>query len=123
MKMIHILSIDVEGFDLNVLRGGQTILPNVQVLEFEYHRAWGDDKSLVTALDIVERNGFVCYWPGSQGEIWRLSGCWQNHYTTHKATSNVLCVNAKYGQSDLVQPLVTLLEERFEQTLQNGTHG
>eukprot|EP00980_Cylindrotheca_fusiformis_P017380 scaffold5393_cov156-Cylindrotheca_fusiformis.AAC.2 len=93
-QIIHFLSIDVEGFDFQVLQGATSILTSqVEYLEFEYNwkGPWGKS-SLRDAIDLLDEHGFTCYWPGAKGELWKITGCWLDHYRTHY-WSNVACVN------------------------------
>ena len=71
----------------NVLR------KHVKYLEFEYNcKASWQERSLSETVDLLRANGFVCYWAGAFGNIWRLTDCWLNHYDD-KYWSNVACVN------------------------------
>lgn len=113
---VHYVSIDVEGFDAKVLRGGMKTLRNhVQYVEFEYNwkGPWAET-SLSSVLSSLERIGFTCYWPGTNGNIWRITGCWLEHYDI-RFWSNVACVNENDKDA---APLLARMEELFLQTLQ-----
>ena len=115
-QIIHFLSIDVEGYDLEVLRGATSVLTEqVQYLEFEYNwkGPWGKS-SLKEALHFLDENGFTCYWPGAQGELWKITGCWLDHYSMH-FWSNVACVNRLMGEQ--ARELAVRMEEIFVETL------
>lgn len=119
-QTIQYLSIDVEGHDYKVLKGGQSeTLHRVEYLEFEYN--WKEPwyrHSLRDAIDLLESNGFVCYWPGLAGNIWRITNCWLDHYKYHY-WSNVACVNTKLPS---VAKMAFQMQEMFYQTLQRDIH-
>lgn len=109
---IHVLTIDVEGFDYDVLRGGkESVLGRVQYLEFEYNwiRPWKRHK-LSDAIQMLNEHGFTCYWAG-EGNLWRITGCWQEYYDIHH-WGNVACVHRSQ------QELVERMEETFQRTLE-----
>ena len=112
---IDYLSIDVEGFDFDVLLGGlNDTLPKVRYLEFEYNwmGSW-KDQSLSDAVDILDRIGFTCYWAGKNGLLWQITNCWLEHYDVH-VWSNVACINRHDGQmSSVAQDM----QKRFLSTL------
>ncbi|CAB9516128.1 expressed unknown protein [Seminavis robusta] len=113
---IHYLSIDVEGYDFEVLKGAANILQDqVHYLEFEYNwKGPWKSQNLADAINMLHDNGFVCYWPGPRdGHIWRITGCWQDHYAL-RFWSNVACVN---GQIPEARPLALDMEEKFLQTI------
>ncbi|KAL3904734.1 MAG: hypothetical protein SGILL_009953 [Bacillariaceae sp.] len=116
-QIIHFLSIDVEGYDFQVLQGSTNILKDqVQYLEFEYNwkPPWAKS-SLQDAIEFLDNYGFTCYWPGSEGELWKIShGCWLDHYHTHY-WSNVACVNRLMGGQ--ARELAMLMEKIFLETL------
>jgi FkbM family methyltransferase len=76
-SLFDFLSIDVEGFDFAVLMGGPQLLQRTKYIEFEYNwkGQWKDHK-LSTAIDMLKDTGFVCYWAGAYGHIWRITDCW-----------------------------------------------
>ena len=117
---INYLSVDVEGFDMDVLLGGlKTALPRTQYLEFEYNwvGSWGHQhlNDLVTLLD---QRGFTCYWPGFDNNIWRITGCWLDFYDTH-VWSNVACVNRNM---DEVKSMAEDMELLFHNTIAKDEH-
>lgn len=107
-EIIQFLSIDVEGYDLEVLLGGIKELQRVEYVEFEYHRigSW-INYPLSAAIDPLDSIGFTCYWAGSGGKLWRITGCYRNVYNYHY-WSNVACVNR-----ELVPVLAEQMEKRF----------
>ena len=70
--------------------------------------------SLIDLLD--DKFGFTCYWPGIHNSIWRITGCWLDHYDLH-FWSNVACVNrnSKEGKGVAEQ-----MEAMFYETLDKG---
>lgn len=108
---IHVLSIDVEGYDYDVMMGGiQSVLDRVQYLEFEYNwmGAWAQQK-LSDAIQMLEVHGFNCYWAGDD-VLYRIGGCWQDYYNIH-FFSNVACVH--HTQQELAHSM----ENTFLRTL------
>ena len=114
---IDLLSVDVEGYDWDVLLGGDATLKRVNYLEFEYHQVgnWPNHQ-LSTAIDKLKGQGFVCYWAGAFGQLWRISDCWQEYYNLHY-WSNVACVNVNQPS---VETMAQRMEELFLQTLAQG---
>jgi FkbM family methyltransferase len=109
---IHFLSIDVEGFDFDVMLGGKETLKRVQYLEFEYnHMGSWRKQSLSDAVDLLDENGFTCYWAG-RDMLWRITDCWLDFYKLH-FWSNVACVNRKQDTK-----LAKSMEATFQATLQ-----
>ena len=109
---IHFLSIDVEGFDFNVMKGGTRTLARTEYLEFEYHYVgnWAK-QSLQDAIKMLDDLGFTCYWAGKD-KLWRLDdSCWLDHYNFH-TWSNVACVNRKLNRQ-----LAMNMENTFLKTL------
>lgn len=108
-KDIHFLSIDVEGYDFEVLKGASSVLDQVHYLEFEYNwkGPWAK-QNLVDAVQMLhDDHGFICYWPGPKdGHLWRITGCWHDHYAM-RFWANVACVNGKI-------PAARSLAERME---------
>jgi FkbM family methyltransferase len=90
---IHILQIDVEGYDANVLLGaGKEVLQKVEYLEFEYNwmGSWSN-QHLYDIVEMLDEFDFTCYWAGRQ-KLWRITGCWQLYFDVH-TWSNVACAN------------------------------
>jgi methyltransferase, FkbM family len=92
---IHILQIDVEGYDADVLYGaGKYVLERVEYLEFEYNwmGSW-KYQHLYDVIEMLDEIGFTCYWAGKQ-KLWRVTGCWQLYFDVH-TWSNLACANRK----------------------------
>jgi hypothetical protein len=102
--VIDYLSIDVEGYDWEVLGyGGATwTLARTRYLEFEYHSLppW-DQVNLSTAVSSLEEQGFLCYYAGIR-KLWRLTGCFQEFMNDH-TWSNVACANGALDPELAVQ--------------------
>ena len=97
--IIHLLSVDVEGFDYDVLKGGSKILQRTAYLEFEYNwmGSW-HKQHLIDAINDLDKFGFTCYWAGL-GKLWRLDeSCWLEHFD-FRTWSNVACVNRKFNSA------------------------
>jgi len=93
---INILSIDVEGFDFDVLFGAGSALDRTEYLEFEFHvvGTWATHH-LSDAVDLLDGKGFNCYWAGT-GKLWRINGCMHDMYSTWHGWSNVACVHRSH---------------------------
>ncbi|EJK67541.1 hypothetical protein THAOC_11408 [Thalassiosira oceanica] len=114
---INILSIDVEGYDSDVILGGNRTLRRVEYLEFEYN--WmGSWKAmpLSTLISHLDQMGFTCYWPGFDRTIWRITGCFLKHYNLHY-WSNVACINRRM---DSVRSVAETMETMFLETIERG---
>lgn len=116
-QTIDFLSIDVEGFDWDVLLGATRTLERVNYLEFEYNwkGSWRN-QTLSTAIRHLKERGFVCYWAGSSGNLWRITDCWMDYYDI-RFWSNVACVNTR---REAVQSMAARMEELFLETLAAG---
>ncbi|KAL7528883.1 hypothetical protein ACHAXR_002684 [Thalassiosira sp. AJA248-18] len=117
---INYLSVDVEGFDQDVLLGGKDTLRRVHYLEFEYNwmGSWRNQtlSSLINLLD--NEYGFTCYWPGIKNSIWRITGCWLDYYDI-QFWSNVACVNRNMEDA---KGIADRMEELFHETLKGGDY-
>ena len=113
---INYLSIDVEGYDMDVLLGGQqSALARVHYLEFEYNwmGSWKNQYLSRTIEWLDTRFGFTCYWAGFNNTIWRITNCWLDHYDIH-FWSNVACVNRNVKE---VRMIAASMEKLFIATL------
>lgn len=122
--VIDFLSVDVEGFDWPVLLGSKVILTHVKYLEFEYHSVgkWQEYDITVAIDTLYDEHGFVCYWAGLEGKLWRITKCWidehRNEGDKWKRWSNVACVQPK-----LAPILAERMEQQFLMTLKNFETG
>lgn len=116
-QRIDYVSIDVEGFDHQVLMGANETLPRIGYVEFEYNwkGPWGKvgTKSMSSTIQFMKDHGFVCYWAGSHGNIWRITDCFLDYYNL-QFWSNVGCVNQR---DPLMVPMLRQMEEMFDKTL------
>ena len=106
---IDVLSVDTEGNDARVLLGALRTLPRVRYLEFEYHRVnrWARS-DLQDLVDFLDQLGFDCFWAGSAGQLWRLTGCWHDSYYAQRDWSNVAC--ASRGEAALLSAMARVAE-------------
>ena len=113
-RIINILSIDVEGYDGDVILGSSSdVLNRVEYLEFEYN--WMGSWRQQHLYDIItmlyeQESSMVCYWAGID-KLWRITNCWMLYYDIH-TWSNVACVNTK-----LVPRLAMKMETIFQNTI------
>jgi FkbM family methyltransferase len=96
LSRVDVLSIDTEGNDAKVLLGAVHTLPLVRFLEFEYHHIghWGQS-DLQLIAELLDQFGFDCYWQGNKGQLWRLTGCWDDSFYSKRDWSNIACVKRK----------------------------
>ena len=109
---INILSIDAEGFDFDVLFGAGDALGRTEFLEFEFHNT-GDwlKYSIMDPVNLLDAQGFNCYFHGVQERLWRLTRCHHEFYDTFHGWSNVICVHRSQEE------LATRMENIFLETL------
>lgn len=94
IKEVNILKIDTEGNDARVLLGAIQTLTSLkpEYLTFENHNIghWSrfDLKDVVDFLDNIF---YTCFWATRRGTLVRLTGCWDDKYSTMKGHSNVAC--------------------------------
>jgi FkbM family methyltransferase len=115
---IHVLQIDVEGYDADVLLGaGKHLLERVEYLEFEYNwmGSW-KKQHLYDVIEMLDEIGFTCYWAGKQ-QLWRVTGCWQLYFDVH-TWSNLACANQKR-----VPRLAAKMENIFQMQLMDKGKG
>jgi FkbM family methyltransferase len=112
-RTINILSIDVEGYDGDVLLGASSeVLNRVEYLEFEYNwmGSWREQHLYDIITMLYEDASMVCYWAGIK-KLWRITNCWMLYYDIH-SWSNIACVN-----TNLVPELATKMETIFQNTI------
>uniref|UniRef100_A0A7S2PPD5 Methyltransferase FkbM domain-containing protein n=1 Tax=Leptocylindrus danicus TaxID=163516 RepID=A0A7S2PPD5_9STRA len=107
---IHMLSIDVEGYDFDVMLGGREALKRTHYVEFEYNwmGSWRH-QHLEETIQMLDEDGFTCYWAGKD-KLWRITDCWKDYYDKHN-WSNVACVSRSQVE------LASRMENLFLQTL------
>mmetsp|Transcript_2520 Transcript_2520/g.4005 ORF Transcript_2520/g.4005 Transcript_2520/m.4005 type:complete len:239 (-) Transcript_2520:1376-2092(-) len=120
-RPIDILSIDVEGYDYEVLMGANRTLKRVRYLEFEINKGgrW-PEHSLKVAIDMLSNAGFACYWAGTAGHLWRITGCFLEYFE-EKCWSNVACANRRFDRDDS-SSLAARMETIFQKTLAAGSN-
>ena len=111
---INILSIDVEGFDGDVLLGAtDEVLNRVEYLEFEYN--WMGSWEKQHLYDIIEMldatASMTCYWAGVE-RLWRITECWMSYFDI-RTWSNIACVNRVR-----VPELASKMEDVFLHTIE-----
>lgn len=86
------VSIDAEGWDGEILRGGTSSIMNrdIRLIEFEYSGKW--ITRLVDTVHWLSRAGYNCYWTGNNGRLAEVSPTcpdieihqWSNIVCTHE---------------------------------------
>jgi hypothetical protein len=111
---IHHLSINVEGLDFEILMGASNMLNRVRYVDFEvqWKSEWNKG-SLSILIRKLKTRGFVCYFSGSYGNLWRITDCWMNHYG-EKHWGRIACVNAHHPD---VRGILDQMEIGFRDTL------
>lgn len=67
-KKIDFIKIDVEGFDLLVLQGGNGIFSKIRFIQFEYGRQWLlCGSSLLQAINFLKDHEFTLFFIKSNG--------------------------------------------------------
>lgn len=98
ISRVDVLTVDTEGHDPAVLRGALQTLHRVRFLQFEVHEdftstEWGKT-TMLSVLNDLDGAGFDCYWPGNDGSLRKLTGCWNQHLQASASPigwSNVVC--------------------------------
>ncbi|KAL1496593.1 hypothetical protein AB1Y20_014198 [Prymnesium parvum] len=92
LHRIHILSIDAEGYDFEVLRGSKRMLSEqaIDVIEFEVKK-WS---VIAPQVRIIESFGYLCAWQGEDGCFSNVS-C-STHYPLIR-WSNIVCTRLIYA--------------------------
>jgi hypothetical protein len=116
---IHYMKVAISGNDYEILMGSAATMDRVRYLEFEYHwtGSWGLGQPLEDLIKLrLAKKGMVCYWSGSDGNLWRITDCWLDHYTYH-SWSRITCVNSKFPE---VKPIQDKMEQLFAATIQKN---
>jgi hypothetical protein len=111
---IHHLSINMEGLDFEILMGASNMLNRVRYVDFEvqWKSEWNKG-SLSILIRKLKTRGFVCYFSGTHGNLWRITDCWMNHYG-EKHWGRIACVNAHHSD---VNGILDRMEKGFLNTL------
>lgn len=94
---------------------GAFLADNVRYIEIEYtwRSSWKEAR-LSSVVKQLKSNGFVCYFAGNFGNLWRITDCFLDHYNL-KFWSNIVCANTQ-----LAAPLAKDLESMFQATLRKA---
>lgn len=117
MGDIHFLRLKISGGrDYDFLKGCSTALENVWYIDFgnDWKGKW-ETGSMKRLLEQT-MSSFACYWHGGEGNLFRMTGCWQYHYN-FRTWSKVVCVNVKLEGS---KPIFEKMEEAFMKTVESG---
>lgn len=112
-----ILTVDVEGYDFDVLLGGSNTIQHFEYIEIEYNwiGSWSTQKLYDFILYMsTGGNNFICYWAG-QNLLWRITGCFLHDYYEFHTWSNIACVNPSRNKH-----LANRMEDIFLETLQTN---
>lgn len=114
---IHVLQIDTEGWDFDVLFGAGNVLDRTHYLEFEYHRVgkWGN-MHLPDAVRLLDSKGFTCYWSGIL-KLYRITECYFEVYNHWHDWSNVACVHR--SQTNLLEIMESIFMDTLNETSVN----
>lgn len=88
---IDFLKIDTEGFELNILRGFEEFLENVNIIQFEYGGTYLDSNvKLIEVIDYLKEKGFYKFsYLTIDGPVLITD------FTDHFQYCNIVCVNKK----------------------------
>ena len=75
----------------------------------------GDFKMLIQET-LQKQAGMACYWRGTKGNLWRITDCWQDHYSKN-SWAFVVCVNTQIPEA---KPIQDKMEEVFHETLKKA---
>ena len=116
--LIDYMSINAEGSDYQILKGAARNLHRIQYIDFYYHwHGLWEKQDLQDLIYRLKKQGFVCYFTTNGRKLWRITDCWQDHYSI-KFKASVGCVNANISASE---PLLNTMEGIFRKTLENTT--
>lgn len=86
---IDFLKIDTEGYELNVLKGFDHFLENINIIQFEYGGTFLDNNvKLIDVIHYLERNGFYkfSYLTNNGAELIK-------DFSDHYQYCNIVCIN------------------------------
>jgi len=94
---VDVMKVDVEGFDLRVLKGARTLLTEhrVGLVQFEYNEMWlGAGSTLREAVDWLESLGMEVYLLNARG-LWRPNF---RRYGEHLGLSNYVAISPEWQE-------------------------
>jgi len=88
------VSIDAEGWDGEILKGGRASIENrnIRVIEFEYSGKW--KTRLESIISLLWSAGYSCFWTGNNGQLANISPTCHSEIEIHK-WSNIVCAFEK----------------------------
>ena len=89
-------------------------LSRVRYLEFSIHPSQQGSFEELVLQRLAQQHNLVCYWSGTNHNLWRITDCWFSHYAT-KHWAKVACVNA--ALDDDARTLLERMELVFAETL------
>ena len=93
---IDFLKIDVEGYEVNVLKGFGNHIKNVNIIQFEYGGCWIDNKTkLADVVSYLEEAGFVGFSYIFKGGVIPIPQPIVDDYEY----SNIVCYNKNFANS------------------------
>lgn len=86
---IDFLKIDTEGYELNVIKGFEDYLENIQIIQFEYGGTFLDNQiKLIDVIDYLIDKGFYKFSYLTNDGLVRITD-----YTDHYNYCNIVCIN------------------------------
>jgi hypothetical protein len=110
-KSIDYLWLEGNVYEFFAPGAADEILSRVRYLEFPINQEQGSFEELV--LQRLTEHNLVCYWSGTNHNLWRITDCWFSHYAT-KHWANVACVSAAHDDARI---LLERMELVFAETL------
>ncbi|VEU43870.1 unnamed protein product [Pseudo-nitzschia multistriata] len=110
-KPIDYLWLEGDVYEFFAPGAADETLSRVRYLEFPIGYEKGSFEELV--LQRLTEHNLVCYWSGTNHNLWRITDCWFSHYTT-KAWAKVACVSAAHDDARI---LLERMELVFAETL------
>lgn len=106
--------LSLSNVDYQVLAGATQVLQRTEYIEFgfSWKGSWAT-KNLMAVIDLLDNNGFTCYWAGTS-KLWRITHCWRAAYDTAKFIATVACVNRNLKES---KTLAEDMERLFLETI------
>ena len=114
---IHFLRANIALDDYSIVSSGggsEGALSRTWYIEFAYDWKGGWGSASLKPLITETLSSFACYWQGTDGNLWRISECWLDHYAT-KHWAYLTCVNTVVPEA---KPIYDKMEAIFQETLQ-----